>query len=147
MRNRLGAGPGRHAGEYGYDLADRLVEVKRHGAVRETYRRDAAGNMVAKHAADGRLLLQREFAPGNVLKRRVLASGGEHRFVHDRFGRCVEATTTTDAVLRAYDGLGRLVSELRNGQGLEIRHAGGGAGEACWFGRFTLRFERTPTGR
>ena len=132
--------------EYGYDLADRLIEVRRHGAVRETYQRDLAGNLIAKRGGDGRLLLEREIGPGNLLKRRRLASGEEHRFVHDSAGRCIEAATKKDAVSRTYDGLGRLVSELRNGRGLEIRHGADRNSEAVWFGRFTVRFERGKDG-
>lgn len=132
--------------EYRYDLADRLVEVRRHGVVRETYRRDLAGNLVAKHGAGGRLLLEREIGPGNLLKRRVLASGEEHRFVYDGHGRCIEAGTKKDTVARSYDGLGRLISELRGGRGLEVRHGADGISEGIWFGRFTVRFERGEDG-
>lgn len=138
--------PANTLSEYRYDLADRLIEVRRHGVVRETYRRDLAGNMIAKYGADERLLLEREIGPGNLLKRRSLASGEDHRFVHDALGRCVEAVTKKDAVARTYDGLGRLVSELRNGRGFEFRHGADGISEAVWFGRFTMRFERGKAG-
>ena len=76
--------------EYCYDLKDHLVEVRRHGVVRETYTRDAFGNLVAKHASDGRELLCLEIGPGNLPIKRTLASGDEHTFQYD----------TPDATLR-----------------------------------------------
>src|SRR5205814_10530182 len=79
--------------EYRYDVADRLIEVKRHGVVRETYQRDLAGNLIGKYAADGRELLRREIGAGILLTRRILTSGDEHRFTYDHAGRWTALTT------------------------------------------------------
>jgi len=130
--------PGGTLSRYDYDQADYLVAVHRHGRTRETYLRDAAGNLVEKHTGDGRLLLRREIGPGNLVTRRVLASGEEHRYVHDKHGRCVRATTKRATVERRYDPLGQLGADLRDGKGLERRALGGGLAEAVWFDRFVI---------
>lgn len=140
--------PGGTHSEYRYDLADHLVEVRRDGVVRETYTRDAAGNLVAKHAGDGRLLLTREIGPHNRLARRVLASGDDQTFVHDKSGRCILATAGCGAVARRYDATGRLAADQRDGRGLEFRLNGGGEPvDAVWFDRFTVRFDRSEERR
>src|SRR5207249_2485175 len=59
--------------EYGYDPWDRLIEVRRHGRVRERYRYDTADNLVEKTDGAGRPLLTFELAPGNLKAARQLA--------------------------------------------------------------------------
>jgi RHS repeat-associated protein len=110
--------PGQTRTEYRYDLKDQLIEVRRHGVVREAYTRDAVGNLLAKHASDGRELLRFEIGPGNLPVRRVLASGDEHNFAYDESGRELVAATKKDHVEFAYDGLGNRVLEKRNGRGV-----------------------------
>jgi len=110
--------------EYGYDVKDHLVEVKRHGVVREKYSRDAVGTLTAKHAGDGRPLLQFEIGPGNLPTKRILASGDEHSFDYDKSGRCLIAATKKDSVEFAYNALGNCCAEKRNGQGVEHRFQG-----------------------
>lgn len=139
--------PGGTLSEYRYDLTDRLIEVKRHGVVRETYQRDLAGNLIGKYAADGRELLRREIGPGNLLTRRILASGDEHRFAYDHAGRWVELTTTRDRVERRYDYLGNTSAEIRNGLGVEHSFsAWRQPAETTFFGRFVVRFDRSSDG-
>jgi RHS repeat-associated protein len=133
--------------EYRYDLADRLIEVKRHGVVRETYQRDLAGNLIGKYAADGRELLRREIGPGNLLTRRILTSGDEHRFTYDHAGRWTALTTTRDRVECRYDYLGNTSAELRNGLGVEHCFVGWQEpAETTFFGRFVVRFDRSSDG-
>ena len=125
--------------EYRYDLADRPIKITRHGTVRETYVRDAAGNLVAKYAGDGTKLLDREIGYGNLLTRRVLVSGDEHKFTYDKSGRCVRAASRLDEVSRRYDPGGRLVEETRNARGLTIHLKGSREPEeAVYFGRFAV---------
>ena len=130
--------------EYRYDRKERLVEVRRHGVVRETYTRDSAGHLVAKHAADGRELLRIEIGQnGHLPVRRVLASGDEHRFQYDRSGRPLIAETSRDRVEFAYDILGNAVRETRGGQGVECRFQGWRRpAELILFERFAVRYER-----
>lgn len=129
--------------EYRYDSKDHLVEVKRHGVVRDTYIRDAVGNLVAKHGGDGGELLRIDIGPGNLPIKRTLASGDEHAFRYDKSGRHVEATTKKDRVEFAYGGLGNLVLEKRNGLGVEHRRfrAWRKPGESVFFERFLVRYE------
>jgi RHS repeat-associated protein len=129
--------------EYVYDLRDRLTEVRRHGKVRDKYLRDAAGNLVAKHAADGRLLLQVEIGPGNLPVKRVLSSGDEHTFQYGKGGRCLIAGTKRDVVEFTYDSLGNRTLEMRNGKGVEHRFASlHKPAESLFFQQFLVRYER-----
>ncbi len=133
--------------EYGYNLKDHLVAVRRHGVVRDEYTRDAAGNLIAKHAADGRLLLQFEIGPGNVIVKRTLASGDEHSFEYDKAGRHLAAASKKDQVEFAYDALGNRTSEKRNGCGVEHRFQGWWMpAQSVFFGSFTVCYERLADG-
>jgi RHS repeat-associated protein len=107
--------------EYCYDLKDELIEVRRHGKTRDHYTRDAAGNLIAKHASDGRLLLQFEIGPGNIRVKRTLASGDEHQFEYDKSGRHLRSATKKDAIEFAYDRRGNRTVEKRNGRGVKHR--------------------------
>lgn len=109
---------------YRYDLCDRLIEVHRHGALRERYQRDLAGNLVAKFGADGRELLRIEIGPGNLPLRRVLASGDVHEFRHDRAGQLLAADTRCDRVAFFYDRFCNRSAELRDGRGVVHDFAG-----------------------
>lgn len=126
--------------EYRYDQNDHLVEVKRHGAVRDIYVRDAVGNLLAKRACDGRELLRLQIGPANLPLKRLLASGDEHEFAYDADGRCLVASTLKDSLRFAYDARGRGVKELRNGIGVEHDYRG-----SRWpldtrlFGRFSIQ--------
>jgi RHS repeat-associated protein len=128
--------------EYRYDLNDHLVEVRRHGVVRDRYQRDAVGNLVAKQAADGRELLRNEIGPGNLVTRRSLASGDEHSFQYDPSGRCLVAATAKDTVQLSYDDLGNRACDKRNGLGVEHRYQGWRRpAESVVLGRFVVRYE------
>jgi RHS repeat-associated protein len=130
--------------EYRYDLNDHLVEVRRHGRVRDEYVRDAAGNLLEKRAADGRVLLRFERGKGNLPVQRTLASGDEHRFRYDPLGRYLLAATRHDSVELAYDSIGNCVSEKRNGMGVVHRCEGWNVRvESLLFDRFAVRYERS----
>lgn len=127
--------------EYRYDARDKLVEVRRHGVVRDVYARDAAGNLVAKHGRDGRELLRLEIGPGNLVVKRTLASGDVHCFEYDAMGRHLAATTTKDRIEFGYDRLGNRACDLRNGAGATHRYLGWRRpAESVLFGRFSIRY-------
>lgn len=133
--------------EYGYDLKDQLVEVRRHDRIRDRYSRDAAGNLVAKFAGDGRELLRFEIGPGNRTMKRTLASGDEHAFQYDKSGQYLEATTKKDSVEFAYDGLGNRTMEKRNGLGVVRAFKGWRMpAESVFFEQFSIRYERGADG-
>jgi RHS repeat-associated protein len=133
--------------EYSYNLRDQLIEVRRHGVTRDRYVRDLAGNLIAKYARDGRLLLQLEIGRGNLPVKRVLASGDEHTFEYDPTGRYVVAATRSDRLEFAYDALGNRCLEKRNGCGAEHRFAGWRLpAESVMFGRFRVQYERRRAG-
>jgi RHS repeat-associated protein len=136
--------PGGTLSAYRYDLNNHLVEVKRHGTVRDVYRRDPAGNLLAKHAGDGRELLTFEIGPGNLRSKRLLASGDEHTFEYDKSGRYLVAATKKDSVKFAYDALGNCVLEKRNGRGVEHRfQSPHGLVRSLFFERFAVIYEKT----
>jgi RHS repeat-associated protein len=127
-----------------HDLTDQLVAVHRHGALRERYARDAAGNLREKSASDGRRLLEYEFGPGRLPLKRVLGSGEEHTYEYDALGRYRGATTPSDSVEFAHDELGNRTTEKRNGRGVVHQYGG----RACltrsvWFDRFSIGYHRT----
>lgn len=124
--------------EYRYDARDKLIEVRRHGVVRDSYVRDAAGNLVAKHGRDGRELLRFQIGPGNLMLQRSLASGDVHRFEYDAIGRCLTAVTTKDRIELGYDRLGNLACDQRNGAGAAHRYVNWRRpAESVLFGRFS----------
>jgi len=133
--------------EFGYDLKDSLIEVKRDGVVRDRYTRDAEGNLLAKHAGDGRELLTFEIGFGNLVTKRRLASGDEHTFGYDEFGRHVSASTLKDSVEFSYDDQGNRTLEKRNGLGVEYRfqmlHQ---LGEAIYFDKFVVKYRCEANG-
>jgi RHS repeat-associated protein len=133
--------------EYVYDLKDQLIEVRRHGAVRDKYTRDAAGNLLAKYSGDGRPLLRFEIGPGNLPIKRTLSSGDEHTFEYDKSGRYLIAATKRDTLEFAYDAFGNRSKEKRNGQGVEQRFSGWHIlTESVFFSRFAVRHRRQTDG-
>jgi RHS repeat-associated protein len=134
--------------EYRYNAKDHLIEVRRHGVVRETYQRDAVGNLIGKHASDGRELLRFEIGPGNLPTKRVLASGDEHSFKYDTHGRQLVAATGTDSVQFAYDELGNRTVDKRNGKGVEHCFSGWNVPtQTVFFDRFVVHYELRANGR
>ena len=130
--------------EYLYDLKGHLVQVNRHGVVRETYTRDAVGNLLAKHASNGRELLRFEIGPGNLPISRTLASGDKHSFQYDQSGRDLVAGTKKDRIEFAYDAFGNRVMEKRNGLGVSHHFQGWQKPtESIVFDRFAVYYEWT----
>jgi len=116
--------PGQTVTEYEWDREDQLVEVRRHGKVRERYERSVGGHLIAKYDAEGNVLVSYERGPMGMLSARRSREGVEEIFKNDEWGRPV-AIATTDAECRkhtvecAYDSHGRRLKDHRNGEGLE----------------------------
>ncbi len=133
--------------EYSYDLKDSLIEVRRHGQLRERYERDAAGNLLKKYAADGRLLVELEYGPGNLPVKRSLSSGDTYSYAYDPNGRYLAAETKKDAIAYQYDLFGNRCLEKRNGKGVEHRYRGWRQfGESLWLDNFETRHELAEDG-
>ena len=129
--------------EYRYDSKDQLVEARRHGVVRETYERDAAGNLTAKYASDGRLLLSQKIGPGNLPVQRVLASGDIHDQEYDEAGRLLGGSTRRHRYEMAYDRFGHRTLELRDGLGVSMEFSDWGVpASQLYLGRFKFRWDR-----
>lgn len=133
--------------EYEYDLKDALIEVRRHGQRRESYVRDAAGNLLKKFGADGRLLMELEYGPGNLVTKRSLASGDELTYAYDPRGRYLLANTKQDMIEYQYDVFGNRSLEMRNGRGVLHRFRGWRKfGESVWLDRFLIRYQEERDG-
>jgi RHS repeat-associated protein len=133
--------------EYLYDLNGHLIQVRRHGKIRDVYVRDAVGNLVAKQAGEGRELLKLEIGPGNLPIKRILASGDEHAFEYDKSGRYLVAATKRDVVEFAHDALGNCILEKRNGHGVENRFQDRNKlAEMLFFDRFAVQYQWSDPG-
>ena len=126
--------------EYAYDYKDRLIQVKRHGVIREKYRYDIGDRLIEKRDGEDNPLLTLEIGANGLQSKRVLASGGEHRFAYDRYGNITEASTSESRVLIGYQER-RRVSDLRDGRGVEHRYEDQRLASTTYFGRFTVRYE------
>jgi hypothetical protein len=84
-----------------------LVEVRRHGKLRERCKRDAAGNLVEKVDGAGKTLLQIAIGPGNTIKQRLLASGDVQDFQYADDGRLIEAKSRAGQATFEYNSKGR----------------------------------------
>ena len=104
--------------EFAYSRTGRLTGVRRGGDLRETYRRDSAGNMIEKRDAAGATLLTLTPTPDRLVAERRLASGDVHRFAYDAQSRAVGAEGDHGRVECGYDLLGRRVRDVRDGQGV-----------------------------
>jgi RHS repeat-associated protein len=104
--------------EYGYDLRDQLVEIRSQGRVRETYQRDAAGTIIGKKDAHGRLLVNWEIGPGNLETARMLASGETNAFTYDERGRMLSARAPDGEATFACNDHGDRTADLRDGIGV-----------------------------
>jgi len=131
--------------EYAYDLKDRLVEVRRHGRVRERYGYDLAGNLLEKRDAQGNLLLSFTMAPGNLKATRTLASGDEHRFVHDDRGRVLVAEGKAGKCTFAYDARDRRTEDRRDGLGTVHWYEADRLVQTVVLGRYSTRYTRADS--
>lgn len=128
---------------YFHDLNDRIAEVHRHGALKESYRRDAAGSLIEKCDASGASLLMLENGPGKVVKTRHLSSGGSQQFEHDVLGRVTRIETPHGEVTFRYDPFGNRVADLRDGLGVEHEFRSRNLLiETTLLGRFRVRLQR-----
>jgi RHS repeat-associated protein len=104
--------------EYGYDLAEKVAELRENGRLVESYRRDPSGNIIQKTGASGQTLLTWQIGPGNVDKVRILASGEKHVFEHDVNGRIIKAQTPAGTATITYDENASRLADQRDGKGV-----------------------------
>lgn len=132
--------------EYVLDEKDRVVEVHRHGRLRERYAYDAADNLVAKYDALGQLLLEHTIGPGNLKVARRLNNGELHGYRYDERGRLVEASAAAGCCTFSYDTLGRVTSDLRDGRGITYATELIGVSSSV-FEKFVTRYRSTGRGK
>lgn len=130
-----------------YDKGQRLTQVWRHDRVRDVYEYDIGDHFVAKYDGEGQLIFRNaEFHANHFVRRRELASGGEHRFDYDARGRIVEASTEAHEVRLGRDARGRRTLDVRDGEGLERRLGLAGREHVRLFDRFDIVHERSVEG-
>jgi RHS repeat-associated protein len=128
--------------EYVYDLTDRLIEVWRCGVLKERYTRDAAGNLIAKHAGDGRELLRIEIGNGNLPARMVVSPDQSQAYRRDAQGRILEVEAVQSVLAFAYDKLGNRTEDRRNGLGVShVFRSRRRPAETRLFDQFVIRYE------
>ncbi len=128
---------------YRYDLKERLVEVHRHGRVREHYEYDKGDHFIEKRDGNGVVLFTNTIHDNHLVALRQLRSGGVHRFDYDQRGRIIEASTERHDVHRAYQGLSGIVRDVHDGAGVE-HYEDGPAWVTSVFERFSLRGTWSP---
>src|SRR5262249_47357545 len=138
--------PGGTVTEYGYDLNEKLVEVRRQGRVRETYRRDKAGNIIEKRDANGRTLVTWAIGPGNLERVRILASGEKHVFAHDARGRVTKAETPAGTATFSYDDLGHILTDQRDGKGVAHEFDMEQLVSTTYFDKFKVSYQTSDGG-
>ena len=148
--------PGGSASVYAYDLRDNVARVIRHGRVREEYVRDPADNLIEKRDGAGRSILNIEIGPGNLMVRRRLASGENHRFEYDRLGRLTLAATDLSETRFEYGAAKRATGDMRDGFGVHHYRFGRMRSGVKVLDRFEVAYSRAsadttivtdPTGR
>jgi len=129
--------------EYEYDLRGRLARVRRHGGVHVEYAYDVGDRLLCKRDGQGRPLAT--FTPhDNGYPARIdLASGGSLVFEYDSRGRVrAGASTSHDGRTLAFacrrDARGRVLSDLRDGEGVVRTQLGRERTRTVLFGRFAL---------
>lgn len=138
--------PGGTRSEYRYDLKDRLVEIYRHGTLKERYHYDLADNLIEKRDGQGNLLLTFDIGPGNLKTARHLASGENHYFAYDSFGRFREVRTDDHVILFEYDEWGNRVRDERDGRGVRHRFHRRGLAQTTVFERFVVKYSHQDDG-
>ena len=119
-RHEVAAG-GDHTYAYAHDAIGELSEVRRDGAVVETYGynvdgdRTAHGGETATYDAGGRLAA-RGATTYSFDADGLMAARGADTFAYDRSGDLRSATVGAVTVAYAYDGLGRRVARVEGGQ-------------------------------
>jgi YD repeat-containing protein len=110
--------PGGTVPEYAYDQKDRLVEVRRHGRVRERYGYDAAANIIEKTDGQGRTLVMWKVGRATLDVVRTLGSGERHSFEYDERGRIIAAVTPDSTATFAFAEDGRRLEDKQDGIGV-----------------------------
>ena len=129
-----------------YDQSQRLTAVCRHGRVRDNYDYDEHDHFVAKRDGDGALIFENlEWHDNHLVKRRVLASGGEHHYDYDSRGRITRAGTEAHDVRLRHGFLGWRSADLRDGEGL-VRSGFEGSERVRLFDKFEWRCEQADDG-
>lgn len=132
--------PGGTRSEYVLDQKDRVVEVRRHGKLRERYAYDLADNLVAVYDSEGKPRISKAIGTGNLELARELASGETQTFAYDDRGRMTRAQGSAGKCTFAYDATGWRSVDLRDELGVEHAMLSGDARQTTVFARFVTSY-------
>ncbi|TCW62914.1 RHS repeat-associated core domain-containing protein [Burkholderia sp. SRS-25] len=138
--------PAGNESRYEHDLRGRLVRVTRHHDIRETYKYDGGDRLVEKCDATGEWLLRFEFGENGLPSKRLLRSGETHYYQHDTQGNFTNASTDRFEVTLKWDAFGRIVSDKRDGFGVEHQYEKTKRLSTVWFERFSVSYESDGAG-
>ncbi|MGC1282177.1 MAG: putative T7SS-secreted protein [Streptosporangiaceae bacterium] len=100
--------------QYEYDAAGRLISETDFNGRMLRYERDAAGRLVARTNGAGQTVRYRRDMDGNVTEQRTATD--LTTFAYDPAGRLLRAANADATLEYTYDVLGRVMSEICNGQ-------------------------------
>jgi RHS repeat-associated protein len=138
--------PGRTVTELNYDLKERLETRSRHGVVKEKQQYDLADNLIEQRDGRGEIIFTVRVGPGNVPASVEIPNGEKRDFKHDEFGRLIEAVNDAGQLQRNFDEWGNVVSDTRDGLGVEHHFHGFNLRETVALGRFRTIFEEEKDG-
>jgi len=121
-------------GDYLFDLAQRVVEMRHQGAASTQFvRAPLGGAVLEKRGVSGKLLAKNEFGDHGLRTSTVLGSGQAFKFDYDAFGNCIDASSSEHQVQRQhfrkyfFHPIPYRVLEMRDGEG--VRHGYDGSRE------------------
>jgi YD repeat-containing protein len=127
------------------DTRSQVAGVSRANVWKERYRRDGAGRLIDKTAANGASLYTIKRGPQGEVLERLFASGGFERFVYDGALRVVGAETPAGEQSFAYDYNGKRIADLRDGKGVRSRFLDGNLVEHRVLDSFVTRYRYLET--
>ena len=132
--------PGGTVTEYRRDAKERLVEIQRHGSLKESYSWDQTDSLLEKRGPEGEVLLHSTIGKNGLIASQVLSSGDTHSFEYSDSGRPVTATTEGSGLTLAWDEAGRRLEDKWNGKGVIQTFGPEGLYEATVLDRFVTRY-------
>ncbi len=141
---------------WGCDLKDRSISLVRHSQVRDVYVYDPGDALVERRALGERMLWRRDVGVAGLPHAITFGDGRARKLEYDTHGRLIRATEGDLVEEVAYDDLGCLRRDQRNGLGVAHEFGKRGFETIRVLDRFAVRYDTLndettvvtdPTGR
>ncbi|BAX61829.1 RHS repeat-associated core domain-containing protein [Burkholderia stabilis] len=132
--------------QYRYDLKSRITHTIQYGMLHETYKYDSRDCLTEKHDSLGNLILRYEVNDIGFYKKRFLASGERHRYDYDAAGNIIDASTEKHRITREFDKDRRLISDKRDGAGVEHKYENSHLSQTIYFNKFKIPYVTRSSG-